>query len=140
MIYFNPVPKNHEILKKLYKNLCFTHHPDVGGSDEAMKVINHEYTELLGKLENIRFTDDYKPAIKNTDVKTIKCIFTATRETDRAKLYLLKHNNNEARRWIICWNYDLKNKNWILGTYFSDFKKALSAFKQKCIDYGARVW
>ena len=40
MKYFYPVPKNLEILRKLYKKLCFEHHPDVGGSEEAMKTIS----------------------------------------------------------------------------------------------------
>jgi curved DNA-binding protein CbpA len=127
--YFCPAPENLDTLKRLYKNLCFKHHPDAGGSDEAMKTINHEYAELSRSLKNIRFNADYKNA---TD--KIKCIFTATREKDRAKLHLLKQTN-KVSQWFICCDYDSKSQNWNPGTYFNDFKKALSAFRQKCAEY-----
>lgn len=36
-----------EELKKEYRKLCFKHHPDMGGSTEAMQEINSEYEKLL---------------------------------------------------------------------------------------------
>ena len=138
MKYFYPVPENLEILRKLYKKLCFEHHPDVGGSEEAMKTINQEYTELFHKIKSVCFDDTYEKYSKFenniTGCKIIKCLFTATRETDRTKLYLLKYDNKSCQ-WVICWNYDQQTQNWNLGTYCRDFKRALSEFRRKCTEY-----
>jgi hypothetical protein len=54
MKYFNPIPETLEELKKIYKKLSLKWHPDVGGSNEAMKIINAEYTELFEELKEIR--------------------------------------------------------------------------------------
>lgn len=134
MQYFTPMPENLAVLKKLYKNLCFQYHPDVGGSEEIMKSINHEYAELRGKLKKIHSSTNHLTPMKHTEGKLIKCMFTATRETDKAKLHLLKCDK-QAHQWIICWNYDKKSQSWSSGAYWSDFKQALSEFKQKCADY-----
>jgi HEPN domain-containing protein len=53
MKYFSPMPETLEELKKTYRKLSLTHHPDIGGSDEIMKIINDEYTELFGILKDI---------------------------------------------------------------------------------------
>ncbi|MEI7596979.1 MAG: J domain-containing protein [Bacteroidota bacterium] len=36
-----------EEVKKHYKNLCFIHHPDCGGSTERMQEINAEYAAII---------------------------------------------------------------------------------------------
>lgn len=51
MKYFKNV-ETLEDLKKEYKRLALIHHPDCGGSDEAMKAVNNEYDELFPKLKN----------------------------------------------------------------------------------------
>ena len=53
MIYFNPMPETLEELKKFYRKLSLKHHPDIGGSDEIMKIINAEYTELFLLIKDI---------------------------------------------------------------------------------------
>jgi hypothetical protein len=53
MKYFTPMPETLEALKKMYKKLSFTHHPDCGGDNESMKIVNAEYTELFEKLKDI---------------------------------------------------------------------------------------
>lgn len=58
MIYFEPIPETLEALKQQYRKLSFKHHPDVGGSEEKMKVINREYTELFNELKNRRVSPD----------------------------------------------------------------------------------
>jgi len=45
-------PQTLEDLKKQYKKLAMKNHPDVGGTDEAMKEINAEYDLLFAKLKN----------------------------------------------------------------------------------------
>ena len=138
MKYFSPVPKSLETLKKQYKKLSLEYHPDVGGSDEAMKAINQEYTELFGKLKTVCFNNisERNCAIKaeTSGSKMIKCLFTATRDTDRAKLHLLNLGNT-SRQWAVCWNYDMKTKSWTTGTYCSDFSRAVAEFRQKCAEY-----
>ena len=57
MKYFNN-PQTLEELKKQYRELVFKHHPDIGGSNEAMKVINNEYDELFKILKNVHRTKD----------------------------------------------------------------------------------
>jgi curved DNA-binding protein CbpA len=54
--YFNPTPRTLEELKKQYRELAMQHHPDMGGSDEAMKVVNAEYDALFPKLKNMHQT------------------------------------------------------------------------------------
>ena len=51
--YFNPVPTTLEELKKAYHQLAMKHHPDVGGTKEAMQAINGEYEVLFGRLKNV---------------------------------------------------------------------------------------
>jgi len=57
MKYFSN-PKTCEELKKQYRELAFKHHPDCGGSNEAMKEVNAEYDELFMILKDIHQTKD----------------------------------------------------------------------------------
>ena len=45
-------PQTLEELKQQYKKLALKNHPDVGGTNEAMKEINAEYDLLFAKLKN----------------------------------------------------------------------------------------
>lgn len=47
-----PVPDNVEDLKSIYRKLAMEHHPDRGGTKEAMQEINAEYTMLFDRLKN----------------------------------------------------------------------------------------
>lgn len=49
MTYFKNITTLEE-LKKAYKKLAFQHHPDRGGSLEAMQKVNVEYEELFKSL------------------------------------------------------------------------------------------
>ena len=51
--YFRPAPQTAEEVKKMYRALAQIHHPDNGGSNEAMAIINNEYSELFDKLKDI---------------------------------------------------------------------------------------
>jgi curved DNA-binding protein CbpA len=44
--YFDPIPATLEDLKTTYHKLAFQHHPDRGGSTEAMQAVNAEYDYL----------------------------------------------------------------------------------------------
>jgi len=56
--YFQPIPTTLEELKKKYRELAHSHHPDGGGSEETMKVINNEYSTLFPKLKDIHQNKD----------------------------------------------------------------------------------
>jgi len=58
MRYFSPIPKTCEELKKFYRELSKTNHPDAGGTKEAMQAINAEYTALFEGLKDIHTTKD----------------------------------------------------------------------------------
>ena len=45
-------PETLEDLKKQYHRLAMKHHPDVGGTEQAMKEINAEYEELFSGLKD----------------------------------------------------------------------------------------
>lgn len=51
--YFTPTPETCEDLKKLYRKLAVTHHPDRGGDTETMKAVNAEYEILFIKLKDV---------------------------------------------------------------------------------------
>ena len=56
--YFTPTPETLGELKSLYRKLAMKHHPDRGGTDEAMKAINAEYDLLFPKLKDIHKNKD----------------------------------------------------------------------------------
>lgn len=53
IVWFRPEPDNVEDLKKAYHKLAMAHHPDMGGSKEAMQEINLEYEALFERLKDI---------------------------------------------------------------------------------------
>jgi len=55
--YFNN-PQTLEELKKQYRELAFKYHPDRGGNNEIMKIINYEYDELFKELKYIHRTKE----------------------------------------------------------------------------------
>lgn len=55
MKWFNN-PETLEDLKKQYKRLAMEHHPDRGGSTEAIQQINAEYESLFARLKDIHKT------------------------------------------------------------------------------------
>ncbi len=57
MSYFESTIKTLDELKKQYHNLVKKNHPDLGGSEQAMKAINNEY-ELLYKRIELSLTED----------------------------------------------------------------------------------
>ena len=57
MKYFENI-KNLEELRKEYKKLVKKNHPDMGGSEEEMKIINVEYEKTLKDLESADTTEN----------------------------------------------------------------------------------
>ena len=56
-----------EELKKEYHRLCLKLHPDVGGSDEAMKVLNAEYETMFERVKNIHVNKDGETYERDTE-------------------------------------------------------------------------
>lgn len=56
--YFTPKPNTLEELKAQYRKLVFVHHPDKGGSTEAMQAVNQEYDLLFTRLKDVHQTKD----------------------------------------------------------------------------------
>lgn len=52
--------------KKAYKKLAFKLHPDCGGNEEEMKILNNEYDELFSKLKNTHKNKEGKTYTKET--------------------------------------------------------------------------
>jgi len=104
MIYFKPMPETLEGLKKIYRKLSREHHPDVGGSDEIMKLINSEYTELFTELKNIHhITPDGKIYRKETQ------------ETPE-QLIELMNRFNKAQKWVDAAENDFLEAECLLQT------------------------
>lgn len=66
MKYLNNI-ETLEQLKKAYRKLCFKLHPDVGGSDEEMKILNAEYEIMFERVKNIHVNKDGEFYNKETD-------------------------------------------------------------------------
>lgn len=64
--YLNENIKTLEELKKAYHRLCLKLHPDVGGSDEEMKILNAEYEQLFERVKNIHVNKDGETYEKET--------------------------------------------------------------------------
>ena len=60
-------PQTLEDLKKQYRELALKHHPDRGGSNEAMKAVNNEYDNLFNKLKDIHRTKDGETYTANNE-------------------------------------------------------------------------
>jgi len=133
MIYFKPVPETFEELKKLYRKLSRENHPDVGGSDEIMKLINSEYTKLFDVLKDIH--------ADSNGVKYRK----GTTETPE-QLIELMNRLNRAQKWVDFAENDFSEAEYSVqameGDSFSSavlcchkaavkYLKALIAFKFK---------
>lgn len=56
-----------EELKKTYKKLTLKLHPDCGGSDEKMKILNNEYDILFEKLKNHHKNKEGETYTKETE-------------------------------------------------------------------------
>lgn len=53
MKYLRESIRTQEELKKEYHRLCLKLHPDVGGGNEEMKILNAEYEILFERVKNI---------------------------------------------------------------------------------------
>lgn len=56
-----------EELKKEYHRLCLKLHPDVGGSDEEMKILNAEYEMLFEQVKRIHVNKNGETYERETD-------------------------------------------------------------------------
>lgn len=66
MKYLSENIRTLEELKKAYHRLCLKLHPDVGGSDEEMKILNAEYETLFERVKNIHVNKDGETYEKKT--------------------------------------------------------------------------
>ena len=66
MRYLNENIKTLEELKKTFHRLCLKLHPDIGGSDEEMKILNAEYEQLFERVKNIHVNKDGETYEKET--------------------------------------------------------------------------
>ena len=66
MIYFKDV-RTLEELKSEYHRLCMAHHPDRGGSTEAMQIVNAEYAELFQMVKDKHANKDGKTYTRSTE-------------------------------------------------------------------------
>ena len=82
--YFMPQPETLEELKSLYRKLAMLHHPDRGGSDEAMKAVNAEYDLLFPRLKNVHKNKDGEKYEKETTetVDSFKDLITELMKMD----------------------------------------------------------
>lgn len=66
MKYLNDNIRTLEELKKAYHRLCLKLHPDVGGSNDKMKILNAEYETLFERVKNIHVNKDGETYAKET--------------------------------------------------------------------------
>lgn len=121
MKYFNNIQTLEE-LKKEYHKWAARLHPDAGGSDEAMKALNSEYTELFKCVKNIHTNkegehytketaetpDEFQNLIKellklnNICIEIIGCFVWVTGDTKPHK-EILKQLGMKWHHQKMCW-------------------------------------
>ncbi|MEM9774069.1 MAG: hypothetical protein AAF902_05785 [Chloroflexota bacterium] len=72
--------KNEVEIKKLYKKLAKENHPDLGGSDEAMKSLNAAYKKALAAMdgkEHEGYTYRYRPEFEEEVMQKLQEILGA---------------------------------------------------------------
>ena len=120
MIYFNPTPETLEELKKLYRKLSREHHPDVGGSDEIMKLINKEYSELFKELKDIH--------VDSNGIKYHK----ETKETPE-QLIELMNRLNKAQKWVDSAENDLTEAECLVQAMDNNLFSTLWIYCQQAV-------
>ncbi len=118
MKYFNNI-KTIDELKLEYKKLARKLHPDCGGSNEEMKILNKEYEIIFEKVKNIRRNTDgttYEKAnTENSNEYT--CIIN--------KIISCNCDIEVAGSWIWCFNaYTCKDVLKSVGFKWANKKKA----------------
>ncbi len=67
MKYLDENIRTLEELKKTYHRWCLKLHPDVGGRDAEMKILNAEYERLFERVKNIHVNKDGEQYEKDTE-------------------------------------------------------------------------
>lgn len=67
MKYLDENIRTLEELKKTYHRWCLKLHPDIGGSDAEMKILNAEYERLFERVKNIHVNKEGEQYEKDTE-------------------------------------------------------------------------
>lgn len=121
MKWFNPVPRTLEELKTMYRTLAMKHHPDCGGTVEAMQQINNEYDTLFEQLKTVHTTatGDTYTADTNEKPEQFKNIIS--------RLIVLEGINIEiigSWVWLTGNTYNYKEQIKAIGFRWANSKKA----------------
>jgi DnaJ-class molecular chaperone len=106
MKYFKGNYENIGELRTEYYNLAKKYHPDMGGTDEAMKAINNEYEKLYSKVvsgqyENYeKWSEDFKEKFYHGDEELraiLDSLVKLPKNTDRSLWHLDLGNRRDKR-------------------------------------------
>ena len=145
-------------LKKEYRKLVMIHHPDVGGREETIKVINNAYSERYIYLQNNENNTNPTPNDGDESDNNVPIYDSCNFFYDEDKLKYIKVDGERRRKWekeassfqnkvlnLLCVGSVLKHTSYIYYTvvkiegFYSNYSSSYWRIHVQESDYNGKI-